>query len=40
MFALIVVALPHLAGAAAYVYAGLEVVTAAQRFRYGRRTLG
>src|SRR5207249_4584780 len=36
VFALIVVALPLLAGAAAYVYAGLEVVTAAQRFRYGR----
>src|SRR5213083_938942 len=35
VFALIVVALPPLAGAAAYVYAGLEVVTAAQRFRSG-----
>jgi len=40
VFALIVVALPRLAGAAVYVYAGLEVVTAAQRFRHGRRALG
>ena len=40
VFALIVVALPRLAGAALYVYAGLEVVTAAQRFRHGRRALG
>jgi len=35
-----VIALPRLAGAALYVYAGLEVVTAAQRFRHGRRALG
>src|SRR2546429_491396 len=40
VFGLMGGALPRLAGAAAYVYAGLEVVTAAQRFRYGRRTLG
>jgi phosphatidylglycerophosphate synthase len=40
LFALIVIALPRLAGAALYVYAGLEVVTAAQRFRHGRRALG
>ncbi len=40
VFALIVVAWPRLAGAAVYVYAGLEIVTAAQRFRYGRRALG
>ncbi len=40
LFALIVIALPRLAGAALYVYAGLEVVTAAQRFHHGRRALG
>src|SRR5438034_5951 len=40
LLALIVVAGPRLAGVAAYVYAGLEIVTAAQRFRYGRRALG
>jgi phosphatidylglycerophosphate synthase len=39
IFALIAVALPVLAPAAAYVYAVLELVTAAQRFRYGRRIL-
>jgi archaetidylinositol phosphate synthase len=39
IFAFIVVALPGLAAAAAYVYAALELVTAAQRFRYGRRAL-
>src|SRR6266550_2936791 len=40
LFALIVVAFPRLAGPALYVYAGLEVVTAAQRFHHGRRALG
>jgi hypothetical protein len=39
ILALVVVALPRLAPAAAYAYAGLEVVTAAQRFRHGRRAL-
>jgi len=39
VFAFIAVALPSLAAAAAYVYAALGVVTAAQRFRYGRRAL-
>lgn len=39
IFALIVVAAPSLAAAAGYVYAALELVTAAQRFRYGRRAL-
>jgi phosphatidylglycerophosphate synthase len=39
ILAFVVVALPRLAPAAAYVYAVLELVTAAQRFRYGRRAL-
>ncbi|HVO24133.1 MAG TPA: CDP-alcohol phosphatidyltransferase family protein [Candidatus Margulisiibacteriota bacterium] len=39
IFALIVVALPILVPAVAYLYAVLEVVTAAQRFGYGRRML-
>src|SRR2546428_8190760 len=39
VFATIVVAVPDLAAAATYAYAALEVVTAAQRFRYGRRAL-
>lgn len=39
IFALIVVIAPRFAPAAGYVYAALELVTAAQRFRYGRRAL-
>lgn len=39
IFAFIVVVLPPLAGPAGYTYAALEVLTAAQRFRYGRRAL-
>jgi len=39
IFALIVVVAPRLAPAAGYLYAALELVTAAQRFRYGRRAL-
>ena len=39
LFALVVVVLPAWAPAAAYAYAALEVVTAAQRFRFGRRAL-
>jgi archaetidylinositol phosphate synthase len=39
IFALIVVIAPGFAPAAGYVYAALEIVTAAQRFRYGRRAL-
>lgn len=39
LFAFIVVALPGWAATGGYVYAALEVVTAAQRFRYGRRAL-
>ena len=39
IFAFVVVAVPRLAGLAGYVYAALEVLTAAQRFRYGRRAL-
>jgi phosphatidylglycerophosphate synthase len=39
IFLFVVVAFPQLAGGAAYVYAALEVVTAAQRFNYGRRAL-
>jgi len=39
VFATLAVALPRGAGAAAYVYAALGVLTAAQRFRYGRRLL-
>jgi len=39
IFAFIVVALPVLVPAVAYLYAVLEVITAAQRFHYGRRVL-
>lgn len=39
LFALVVVAAPAWAPAAMYAYAALEVVTGAQRFRYGRRAL-
>jgi phosphatidylglycerophosphate synthase len=39
VFALIVVVFPALAAAAGYTYAALEIATAAQRFRYGRRSL-
>jgi archaetidylinositol phosphate synthase len=39
VFAFVVVAAPTLTAAAAYVYAGLGILTAAQRFRYGRRAL-
>jgi phosphatidylglycerophosphate synthase len=39
IFAFIVVAVPIVVPAVAYVYAALEVITAAQRFRYGRRML-
>lgn len=39
IFAFAVVALPSIAGLAAYVYAVLEVITAAQRFSHGRREL-
>jgi len=39
LFAFIVVAIPPWAVTACYVYAGLEVVTAAQRFRFGRQAL-
>jgi len=39
LFALIVVVAPRLAPAAGYAYALLELLTAAQRFRYGRRAL-
>jgi len=39
LFALVVVLLPRWAPAAAYLYAGLELLTGAQRFRYGRRAL-
>jgi phosphatidylglycerophosphate synthase len=39
IFAFVVVALPAIAGLAAYVYAVLEVATAAQRFSHGRRAL-
>jgi phosphatidylglycerophosphate synthase len=38
-FVLIVVRVPRLTAAAAYLYAALELVTAAQRFWYGRRAL-
>lgn len=38
-FAFIVVALPSLTPLAGYLYAGLELVTAAQRFNHGRRAL-
>jgi phosphatidylglycerophosphate synthase len=39
VFALLVVIAPRLAPAAGYVYAALELVTAAQRFHYGRGAL-
>lgn len=39
IFAFVVVALPSLAPAAGYLYAALELVTAAQRFLHGRRAL-
>jgi len=39
VFCFIVVAAPSLTVAAGYLYAALEVVTAAQRFRYGRTVL-
>jgi archaetidylinositol phosphate synthase len=39
VFAFIVVAVPGLTAAAGYLYAVLEMVTAAQRFRYGRQAL-
>jgi phosphatidylglycerophosphate synthase len=39
LLALVIVALPGLAPAALYAYAALEIVTGAQRFRYGRRAL-
>ena len=39
LLALVVVAAPRVAPAAAYLYAALELVTAGQRFRYGRRAL-
>jgi phosphatidylglycerophosphate synthase len=39
LLALAIVAFPTLAAAAVYAYAALEIVTGAQRFRYGRRAL-
>lgn len=39
LFAFVVLALPSTAALAAYLYAILEVVTAAQRFSHGRRAL-
>jgi len=39
VFAFVVVAIPSIADLAAYVYAILEVITAAQRFSHGRRVL-
>jgi len=39
VFAAVVVALPAAAPAVTWVYAALEVATAAQRFRHGRRAL-
>jgi phosphatidylglycerophosphate synthase len=39
LFVLVVLIAPRLAPAAGYLYAALEVFTAAQRFRYGRRFL-
>lgn len=39
IFAFIVVAVPVLVPAVTYLYAVLEIITAAQRFRYGRRIL-
>jgi len=39
VFGFIVIAVPSLAAAAAYLYAILEVITASQRFLYGRRAL-
>lgn len=40
LFALVVVVAPRLVPAAAYLYAVLGLLTAAQRFSYGRRALG
>ena len=40
VFALVVVAVPRVAPAALWLYAALGIVTAAQRFAYGRRALG
>jgi len=40
IFAFIAVSLPGLAAVAGYVYAALEIVTGAQRFRYGYHALG
>lgn len=39
LFAFVVVAMPAFAAAAFYVYAVLEMVTAAQRFQFGRRAI-
>jgi len=39
LFAFVVVALPRLAAASLYLYAALGMLTAAQRWRYGRRVL-
>lgn len=39
LFAFVAVALPSLTAAAAYLYAVLELITAGQRFAYGRRAL-
>jgi len=39
VFAFLVVVVPRWAAPAGYVYAGLEMITAAQRFWYGRRVL-
>lgn len=39
VFAFVVIALPPLAATAGYVYAALELITAGQRFWYGRRAL-
>ncbi len=39
VFAFLVVAMPRLAAPAGYLYATLEMLTAAQRFWYGRRVL-
>jgi archaetidylinositol phosphate synthase len=39
LLALIVIALPRWAALATYTYAALEIVTAAQRFAHGRRSL-
>ena len=39
LFVLVVLLAPRFAPAAGYLYAALEVYTAEQRFRYGRRAL-